>query len=112
MASPSPQDQQNRRDKSRHRFERQFGLIRRWLPSLSGVITALQARRAALIRVPLAILFILGGILGFLPILGFWMVPLGFFLLAIDIPALQNPVSALFIRLRRWGQLKRRNWRR
>lgn len=112
MASPPPQERPGPREKSRQRLERQFDLIRRWLPPMSGVITALQARRAALIRVPIAILFILGGAVGFLPVLGFWMIPLGLFLLALDIPALQNPVSALFIRLRRWGQMKRRNWRR
>jgi hypothetical protein len=31
-----------------------------------------------------------GGILGFLPILGFWMVPLGFIVLSHDIPAVRR----------------------
>jgi SSS family solute:Na+ symporter len=31
-----------------------------------------------------------GGLLGFLPILGFWMIPLGFLVLSIDVPALRR----------------------
>jgi hypothetical protein len=37
-------------------------------------------------RVTLGVLLIIGGILGFLPILGFWMLPLGLAVLAIDVP--------------------------
>ncbi len=36
-----------------------------------------------------------GGLLGFLPILGFWMLPLGPALLAIDLPFLQAPLARL-----------------
>ena len=43
------------------------------------------------LRVPLGALLILGGLLGFLPILGFWMLPLGALLLADDIPFLRRP---------------------
>ena len=31
-------------------------------------------------------LLIVGGILGFLPVLGFWMVPLGLVVLSVDVP--------------------------
>ena len=37
------------------------------------------------VRIPLAIVLILGGIVGFLPILGFWMIPLGLLVLSIDL---------------------------
>jgi hypothetical protein len=43
------------------------------------------------VRYPLALLLIAGGFVGFLPILGFWMIPLGLLVLSIDIP-----------RVRRW----------
>ena len=33
---------------------------------------------------------VLGGVLGFLPILGFWMIPLGLVVLSIDIPAIRR----------------------
>lgn len=38
-------------------------------------------------RLPAGVLLILGGLLGFLPVLGLWMLPLGLALLAEDIPA-------------------------
>ena len=38
------------------------------------------------VRSILGVLFMIGGILGFLPILGFWMFPLGLALVALDIP--------------------------
>jgi hypothetical protein len=37
-------------------------------------------------RVILGILLVIGGLLGFLPILGFWMIPVGLLILSIDIP--------------------------
>ncbi len=37
-------------------------------------------------RILIGCLLILGGILGFLPVLGFWMVPLGLVVLSYDIP--------------------------
>ena len=54
-----------------------------------------------LVRVPLALILIGGGLLSFLPFLGIWMLPLGFLLLAIDLPILRAPLSALLIRARR-----------
>jgi hypothetical protein len=49
------------------------------------------------LRFALGLLLICGGILGFLPILGFWMLPLGFMVAAMD------------LRLyRRWRSLRRR----
>ncbi|SFO57497.1 hypothetical protein SAMN04488056_108149 [Cohaesibacter marisflavi] len=41
-------------------------------------------------RKVLGVLLILGGILGFLPILGFWMLPLGLLILSIDLPFLRK----------------------
>lgn len=41
-------------------------------------------------RVVIGVLLVLGGVLGFLPILGFWMVPLGLMVLSIDIPAVRR----------------------
>ncbi len=37
-------------------------------------------------RILVGVLLILGGLVGFLPVLGFWMVPLGILVLAHDIP--------------------------
>lgn len=45
------------------------------------------------LRAPLGVLLVLLGCLGFLPVLGFWMIPLGVAVLAIDFPAAQRAES-------------------
>jgi hypothetical protein len=45
------------------------------------------------LRVPPALALIVGGTLGFLPVLGFWMVPVGLVLLAQDVPPLRGPIG-------------------
>ena len=69
--------------------------LRRLLNALPGPVQRAIAwlRRPGLIwlRVPIALLFLFGGFLGFLPILGFWMAPLGLLLLADDVPFLRRP---------------------
>jgi hypothetical protein len=42
------------------------------------------------IRVGLGILLVACGLLGFLPVLGFWMIPLGLLVLSVDIPAVRR----------------------
>jgi hypothetical protein len=37
-------------------------------------------------RVVLGVALVLGGMVGFLPIVGFWMIPLGLVVLSIDLP--------------------------
>jgi hypothetical protein len=44
------------------------------------------------VRVPLGLLLIAVGVLGFLPVVGFWMIPLGALMLAQDVPFLRRPV--------------------
>ena len=48
----------------------------------------LPASRIA--RRTLGCLLIFGGILGFLPILGFWMIPLGLLVLSVDSPLVRR----------------------
>jgi hypothetical protein len=42
------------------------------------------------IRIGLGIVLIAGGLLGFLPVLGFWMLPLGLLVLSVDIPVVRR----------------------
>ena len=42
--------------------------------------------RSQIARIIIGLLLIVGGILGFLPVLGFWMIPLGLLVLSIDLP--------------------------
>lgn len=46
------------------------------------------------VRSLLGLLLMVGGVLGFLPILGFWMLPLGIVLIVLDIPILRNRLMA------------------
>ena len=46
-------------------------------------------------RIPAGIALTAGGVFGFLPILGFWMVPLGLAVLAQDVPAMRPPLARL-----------------
>jgi hypothetical protein len=42
------------------------------------------------LRIGIGALLVLGGTVGFLPIVGFWMIPAGFLVLATDIPAIRR----------------------
>jgi hypothetical protein len=43
-----------------------------------------------ILRVLLGVALVFGGFLGFLPILGFWMLPLGLLILSIDFPPIRR----------------------
>ena len=42
------------------------------------------------VRVGLGILLVAGGLVGFLPVLGFWMIPLGLLVLSVDLPVVRR----------------------
>lgn len=46
-------------------------------------------------RLPAAVALAVGGLFGFLPVLGFWMTPLGLGLLAVDVPFMRPPLARL-----------------
>jgi hypothetical protein len=54
------------------------------------------------VRWPLGLALIVGGVFGFLPILGFWMVPLGALLIGEDIPPVRRVTLRLLGQLYRW----------
>lgn len=64
------------------------------------------------VRILLGCLLLLGGFLGFLPVLGFWMVPLGLIVLAIDIPIARRLKRRLEVRLGRWLVKRSPKWAR
>lgn len=77
-------------------FDAQLDRLQQNVPDWAGRMLK-DARKPGFVwtRIPIAIGLIVGGILGFLPILGFWMLPLGLALLAIDLPPLQPPLARL-----------------
>jgi hypothetical protein len=72
----------------------QLNALARHLPRPLGRALA-HARRpgATVLRVSVATLLIVGGVFGALPILGFWMIPLGLALLAQDLPCLRPSMT-------------------
>ena len=46
-------------------------------------------------RIPVGIALTAGGVVGFLPILGFWMLPLGLAVIAQDVPVMRPPLARL-----------------
>lgn len=57
------------------------------------------------LRISVGLLLILGGFLGALPILGFWMLPLGLILLSVDFPWAKRAHLSLVVM---WRRLKSR----
>ena len=53
-------------------------------------------------RIVLGLLMVLLGLLGFLPILGFWMVPVGLAILAVDIPPVRRFQRRMTVKLGNW----------
>ena len=62
-------------------------------PRLARFVGWLRKPSSRLVRIPLAILLMAGGIFSFLPVLGLWMLPLGLLLFAQDTPILQKPTA-------------------
>ena len=59
------------------------------------------------VRMTAGILLIACGLLGFLPILGFWMVPLGLLILSIDLPAVRRFRRRVEVKWGRWRAERR-----
>lgn len=75
-------------------LDRHFEWIAQKLPDKGArFVRWLRQPSSRFVRIPLALLLIVGGFLSFLPILGLWMLPLGLLLIAQDIPFLQRPLA-------------------
>lgn len=60
--------------------------------------------RSRIARIVIGVLLILGGIAGFLPVLGFWMIPLGLLVLSVDLPRVRRWRRQLVV----WWERRRR----
>jgi hypothetical protein len=67
-------------------------------------IAGLSLPRSRPLRILAGVLLVLMGLAGFLPVLGFWMLPLGLMVLSVDLPAVR--------RLRRRASIAWMRWRR
>ena len=99
-------DQPSTGAKTERMLHRRLDRPERLLPGTLGRWVAhLRHPSASWVRVPLGILLVLGGLLGF------WMVPLGLVLLALDVALLRRPTARMLVGGERlWGRF-RRAWR-
>lgn len=100
-------------DEGTRLLEQAFDQLESEFPDrLSSFVRWLRDPKSRLFRIPLGILFIIGGFLWFLPILGLWMLPLGLMLIAQDVPFLRKPIARATL----WGvaqwRARRERWRR
>jgi purine-cytosine permease-like protein len=75
---------------------------------LMGWFEALKRTDQHWLRHTIGVLLVIGGLLGFLPVLGYWMLPLGLALLAVDFPVARR----LYRRMSVWWGRRRQQWRR
>jgi hypothetical protein len=94
--------------KGEGRINRQFDKLQRRIPAAAKLFEWLRRPATRLVRIPIGVLLVLGGIFSFLPILGIWMLPLGLLLLALDIAILRTPIAGAIVR----GTRKWMTWRR
>lgn len=67
----------------------------------------LSLPKSRLLRLALGWILLLGGVIGFLPIVGFWMVPLGLLVLSVDLAFVRRFRRRIEVLVfRRW-----REWR-
>jgi fatty acid desaturase len=80
----------------KEQLQSELDRLQRHLPNWAARLLE-KARKpsAKWVRIPTACALMAGGVVGFLPILGFWMVPLGLALLALDLPFLRGPLARL-----------------
>lgn len=90
-------------------IDRHFAWFEAKLPPRPARFVAwLRKPSSRYVRIPLAILLIVGGIFSFLPVLGLWMLPLGLLLFAQDVPFLQKPTAQLLGWIeRKWSERER-----
>jgi hypothetical protein len=97
-------------DAGREELDEAFGQLEREVPDrVSRAIRWLRDPQARWVRIPVGLLFIAGGLLWFLPLVGIEMLPVGLLLIAQDVPFLRRPVGRLMLWLeRKWVDLRRR----
>jgi len=77
------------------------------LPTRIGsTVRYVRQPSARYLRVPVGVALTFGGLVGFLPVAGFWMLPLGLAVLADDVPPLRSVRS----RMLDWVERKRPHW--
>jgi hypothetical protein len=75
-------------------FDEEMDRLQDHMPDWAGRnLDRLRQPEAVWVRVPAGIALTGGGVLGFLPVLGFWMLPIGLALLAYDVRPMRPPLA-------------------
>jgi len=85
---------------------RRVRLINRLPARVANAIHWLLQPESRWARIPAGVLFILGGFLSILPVFGLWMLPVGVFLIAEDVPFVRRRLE----RLTDWIEKRRPHW--
>ncbi|GAC88704.1 hypothetical protein NBRC3257_1732 [Gluconobacter thailandicus NBRC 3257] len=88
-------------------YEAQMQALIHKLPGwMQRTLSWLRKPERKWVRIPAGVLFMLGGCMAFLPVLGAWMVPVGILLLSEDIPFFRR----LMEKALNWIQRKHPDW--
>ena|SRR5688572_19231898 len=94
-------------------LDRAFDTLEQEAPDrVAKAIHWLRSPASRWVRIPLGVLFIAGGLLWFLPVVGIELLPIGLLLIAQDVPFLKKPVGRGMLWLEhKWLERKRRRAR-
>ena len=96
--------------KNSARLDRVYDKLARRFPRIGGFLHWVRRPSSRLVRIPLGILLILGGIFSILPVLGIWMLPLGLIVLSHDFPKIRRFRRRSQVNLtRRWLKFRGRS---
>ena len=72
------------------------------MPKIRFAKRSIDLPGSRMARIAIGVALVLGGTVGFLPILGFWMLPLGFLVLSFDIPSVRRARRRFTVASSRW----------
>ena len=84
-------------DASMGALARRYWRRTRWM--VARMLVRIRRRVPPGLRLPLGLVLMVGGVFGMLPVLGFWMLPLGAAVVALD-------VRPLAVAARRWWRVR------
>lgn len=89
-------------------LDRAFDELEQEVPDwVARAIRWLRSPASRWVRIPLGVLFICGGLLWFLPVLGIELLPIGLLLIAQDVPFMKKPVGRSMLWLvAKWRDLQ------
>ncbi|WP_306256927.1 hypothetical protein [Pararhizobium sp. IMCC21322] len=71
------------------------------MPSIKFAGKSFNLPQSQLARISLGVVFVLFGFVGFLPIVGFWMIPVGLIILSYDVPSIRRGTRRIAVW---WGR--------